>query len=524
MNLRRVFSPIPWLLALAPLACSAAGTTEDQSEDPLTSVTARSRELKFQGYVYVRRGASDYEILGAVRAETQTAFGALRTAQVGVNSRELKDVDPTTFVKEDVDVVDTDATGSATPTPMTRVRYVYTDNAVVPVEMARRSALSVAVMSPSYKSQTSRILGECTANDSEAQEFQGSIWYVFDPSLSGCKTAMTKEQQAIDTASKKLTDATKQVSKLEANRLYLPITVALGADKTNKGISYPEYDKLFTGGVQKGHLVVGMVSGFIDHGAHNDYTDSGYSEWLEQLREAFRGHDFKLVKSEPAEDLSTYTVNGKSIASKGFDDILTWELDGGSFPSGVDYPGEQDLRRQAGDKIIRHWLTFETKVNVSIGGAAPQPLAIDILTYFGAEEDPTPHKRGIKNSDVFIYNGHSYIGYGPLDPSNFSSSDFPSSYQILFMDGCVSYNYYEKDYFPLHSGGTKTLELVTNGLEAPAYHSGYALGRFTAMLLDGTQHSYLDLLRAAEATDPLRVVDGEVDNTYDPSKTPITLE
>src|SRR6185369_9324902 len=134
------------------------------------------------------------------------------------------------------------------------------------------------------------------------------------------------------------------------------------------------------------------------------------------------------------------------------------------------------------------------------------------------EGDSTPHKRGIKTSDVFIYNGHSYIGYGPLDPSRFSASDFPSSYQILFIDGCVSYNYYEADYFPLKEGGTKNLELITNGLEAPAYHSGYALGRFVNLLTGGSQASYKNLLAAAEETDPLRVVDGEVDNTYKPSK------
>src|SRR4029078_6802195 len=135
-----------------------------------------------------------------------------------------------------------------------------------------------------------------------------------------------------------------------------------------------------------------------------------------------------------------------------------------------------------GKKVIRHWISLEAKEKVKIGAKAAKDFTVKIQTYFGAEGDSTPHKRGIKTSDVFIYNGHSYIGYGPLDPSRFSASDFPSSYQILFIDGCVSYNYYEKDYFPLKDGGTKNLELITNGLEAPAYHSGYALGRFINLL------------------------------------------
>lgn len=60
-------------------------------------------------------------------------------------------------------------------------------------------------------------------------------------------------------------------------------------------------------------------------------------------------------------------------------------------------------------------------------------------------------------------------------------------------------------------------------MEAPAWQSGYALGKFLARLTDGTQASYRDLLKAASATDPLRVVDGEVDNAYSPSKTPVVV-
>jgi hypothetical protein len=516
-------------LAVSAAACSAQATdsADDQSEDELTSVTARSRYLKFDAYVYVRRGASDQEILSAVRTQTQTAFGALRTAEVGVNSRELKEVSPKTFVKTDVTVIDTKKAGDV-GTPMTRVKYRYTDNAVVPVSMARRSGLGIAVMSPSYKNQTSRILTECTDNDSEAREFQSAIWYVFNPSLAGCKSVMTKEQQAIDTETAKLTNKTTQVSKLDVERLYLPVTVSLGADKTNKGQSYPEYDRLWAGGVQKGAIVIGMASGFIDH-QNDDNTDSGYGEWMDQLKAAMgsrgvsdgRTPGFKLVKSEPAEDLSTFTVGAKKLTGLGFQDILAMETDG-RFPAGVEYAQQADLKKQVGQKLIGHWLTFEASVNVKVGTAAEAPAKVVIQTYFGHTESDV-HKKLIKTSDVYIYNGHSQIGYGPLDPSNFSSSDFPASYQILFIDGCVSYNYYEKDYIPLKSGGTKNLDLITNGLEASAYHSGYAVGSLVSLLLDGTQHSYMDLLGAAEATDNLRVVDGELDNKYVPSATPIVV-
>ncbi len=514
-----------WVMALG-LACSAAvlGCSVDSEtgadEDDLTSLSARSRSMQFDGYVYVSADAADYEILDAVRTQTQSAFGALRNAQIGVNNRELKAVDAKTFVKTKVTMIDP-STGAGTP--MLRVRYRYTDNAVVPVSMATRSAIGLAVMSPDYRNQTNRILTECTANDSEAQEFSGSIWYVFDPSLSQCHDAMSAEQKAIDAQNAKLTDPKNQVSQAEVSRLYIPTTVKLGPDKTNKGNSYPEYDRLFSGGVAQGKLVISMVNGFIDHGEHQDYSDSGYREWMTELREAFKGRSFKVAKVEPQEDLTSFTVNGKKVSAKGFDDLIAWELDG-TVPAGLSYSDSTALRKAVGDKLIQHWLTFDAPVKITIGSAAAKPFTFEIFTYFGSDGDATPHKRAIKNSDVFLYNGHSYIGYGPLDPSNFSSSDFPSSYQILFIDGCVSYNYYEKDYIPLKSGGTKNLDLITNGLEAPSWHSGYALGRFVSRMLDGTQPSYLKLLDAAQDTDSLRVVDGEVDNKYSPSKVAIKVQ
>ena len=522
MSLRKLvpFAALAFLATAAGCAADVGDVDSDEAE--LQSLSARSRTLQFDGYVYVDATASDSSILQAVRSQTQTAFGALRTAQIGVNSRELKDVDTKTFVKTKVTVIDTSKANDP-GTAMLKVKYTYTDNAVVPKEMSRRTSLSSAVMSGHYGYQTQRILKECTANDSEAQEFSSSIWYVFEPGLSSCKTAMTTEQKAIDADKAKLKDPRTQVSKSEVDRLYLRTTVKLGADKTNKGKSYPEYDRLYTGGVQKGKVVVGLVNGLIDHGNADETSDSGLDEFADELREGFKGHAFKLVKSEPAQDFTTVTVNGKSYKYDGIQDWLAWK-DGSGFPAGLtSYTDQQAAIKAVSQKIIRTWLTFDAPVTVQIGTAAAQSFTLEIQAYFGSSEDETPHKRAIKTSDVFLYNGHSYIGYGPLDPSNFSASDFPSSYQIIFVDGCVSYNYYEKDYLPLKSGGTKNLELITNGLEAPAWHSGYALGKFISRMFDGTQASYLDLLTAANATDSLRVVDGEIDNKYSPSATPIKL-
>ena len=43
-------------------------------------------------------------------------------------------------------------------------------------------------------------------------------------------------------------------------------------------------------------------------------------------------------------------------------------------------------------------------------------------------------------------------------------------------------------------------------------------------MIDGSWSSYSTLLTAASQTDSLRVVDGELDNAFNPKKTPITLK
>src|SRR5436190_20770824 len=102
--------PLLALLSVSALtmACTASDSDEGAQgdEEDLTSLTARQRKLQFAGYVYVDANADDNTIASAVKQQTQSAFGALRTAKVGVNSRELKDIDKSTFLKTPVDVVD----------------------------------------------------------------------------------------------------------------------------------------------------------------------------------------------------------------------------------------------------------------------------------------------------------------------------------------------------------------------------------------------------------------------------------
>jgi hypothetical protein len=527
LTLLRSLAILPLFSALAvlPTGCAAedAGTADD--EEDLTSITARSRTLSFEGIVYVEVGASDGVILAAAQQQTRTAFGAFREADIAVNNRELKAIDTKTFKKRAITVVDTDAVADA-GRPLLEVRYTYTDDAVVAPSYARRSTTNSALLSERQVAERERVLTECTANDSDARSFP--LWYGFNPGLSKCETAMKKEDALVRADRIKLgAGAENKITKSEANRLYFPITVKLGADKTAKGNTYPEYDRLYTGGITPNTLSVGLVYGMIDHHTPEGgpQEDSGYGEWVDNLNELFKVRDFNFVSIDAPEGIESATLaSGKKVTGLTLPKILGWHNGDNVGLEGLSSSEESELKKIMGQRVYRHWITLESKAKVKIGSAAEKDFTYKIITYFGAESEEAPHRFGIKNSDVYIYNGHSYIGSGPLDPTRYTAADFPKSYQIFFIDGCVSYNYYHKGYIPLKEGGTKNLDLITNGLESPSWRSGYATGRLVATMINGKGASYKEMLAVSSDTDRLRVVDGELDNKWRPTKTPIVVK
>ncbi|MFT3766583.1 MAG: hypothetical protein QM820_13880 [Minicystis sp.] len=529
-------SALALLLVAAGTSVGCAGedaTTGD--EDDLTSTTARERGLSIEGYVYVKATASDSQILAAVRKQNKSGFGALREADISANNRELSEIDAKSFAKEPVTIVDP-KNPSAPGTPALRVRYKYTDCALVPISMARRSAFNMALLQGNYDLQTKRILTECTGNTAHDKEFESAIWYVFNPSLPQCKEAISKEQQTIDDARKGLTDPGKQIVAEEMNRLYLPVTARLEATSTSTKKTYPEYDRLWSGGVQPGKVVISIVGGVMADWAAGEtpsiLEDMGYTAFFEQMREITKARpNLELVSAEGV-DLTTFTVGTKTVKGATWADLSSWELGKTGYPSNITSSADRlALRKAVADKIYKHWLRFEAPFSVKIGKDAAKDVTVVINTYYGAETDETPHRRAINTSDVVIYNGHSYIGSGPLDPIRYDSSDFPGTYQLFFFNSCVSFNYYEKDFFKMKPGGEDNLDMVTNGLESWLSGSGAAMGKFVGALLNGKQISYKDILDATAkgapgydvGQDPLRVVDGELGNKYKPSTTPIVV-
>jgi hypothetical protein len=521
---RSVLGPLALSLALAAstgaIGCAAEA---DNGDDDLTSNTARARSLSFEGVVYVSPQASDSEIVSAAQQQTRTAFGAFREADIAVNTRELRAVDPTTLKRRPITMVDTGVANDP-GRPMLEVRYTYKDDAIVAPSYANRSTTDSALLGARQFQETDRVFRECTSNSEHDRGFQ--LWYVFNPNLSSCQDAMKAEDTKIRADRAKLgANAEAKLTKSEVERLYFPITVQLGADKTNKGKSYPEYDRLYAGGVEPGKMVISLVYGLIDHKAPagGPQEDSGYREWVDNLVELMKVRKFETVSIDSGESTeSAKLASGKVVNGLSLEKIMSWRKGSRAGLDGLSESEVTELKKIMGQRFYKHWITLEAKAKVSIAGGAEKDFTYKVITYFGSESEEAPHKFAIKNSDVYVYNGHSYIGSGPLDPSRFTATDFPKSYQILFVDGCVSYNYYHKGYIPLKEGGTKNLDLITNGLETPSWRSGYASGALVRKLIDGSGASYQELLTVANDTDRMRVVDGELDNKWTPA-TPVRV-
>ncbi|HVH45481.1 MAG TPA: hypothetical protein VM925_24175 [Labilithrix sp.] len=521
MRLAYVLNVALSLLSLTALGAGCGDPDAPSTDEDLTSKTARARSITFEGLLYLPANASDSEVQRAVDSQARSAFGPMRTSSLSVATRELKAVRPEAITKRNVNVVAADGT----KTPKTEVRFTYEDQALAGSRHDGASTAPLALLAPGYQSQKERILRECTPNDSHARDFGSSLWYVFEPSLPSCQTAMRAEQATIDAARARLEAPDTDVAEVESSRLYLPITAKLGPDETNKRKAWPEYKRLFSGGVAQDRVVVSIIQGLVAHGLSGSPADDyGYGEYMDLLSELFAVHPkLDVTKVEPAEDLATYVLkSGKTVQNVRIHDIVRW-YQTGRYPETLTSAEHTEIRDLAAKRLYLHWLTLEVPLTVSIGGAAARDMTIEVRGYFGVEQDAAPYRHAVKSSDVFLYSGHSYIGAGPLDPSRFKPADFPSSYQLFFVNGCVSYNYYHGGFVTLKVGGTKNLDLISNGLETPAYNSGSSTGRLVARLLDGSNASYEDLLVAARATDKLRVVDGELDNEFSPESDAIKL-
>ena len=499
--------------------------------DRLTGVTSEERPIHFQGYVYVPVDAGDDAIKVAIAREVKTAIGALRQPKVSINDRASRsNLDPSKWTRKVVTVVD--PTHAAPDGKLLRVTFPYDDRAVVTHDLAARSTVDFVVLQGDYGAHADPLKTDCS---DDATTDTDSLWYHYAPQASACQRRVQDELSAIAAENHALSGAPDVIGPREAQRWFLPLTAKLDAPKLPGKAYSPEYDRLFGVGTDRSQVVVYAFFGVDTDETNPD--DLLAQEAAKFLRTMLRAQpNFRPVSTNPFAMLLDVYVDGKRLDGVTYDRMLGWIIDKSGYPTevGTDAKKIDDLRRQALGKLTERWIYWDLPVSVN-----GKTTTIEVRTFYGYEDgspDARQHAQwryleAFWYGDVFLYNGHSHFGHGPLEPTLYGAQNFNDRYQIMLVNSCISFNYYHQDFFEMKPGGSKNLDMVVNGLPSYVLDGGVATARFLDGLISGKQPTYTDLLDSMRLDfswgergyDPMRVADGELDNVFSQSTTPLTV-
>lgn len=526
-------------LVLLPLACSSSNESDvtTASDNHLTGANSTQRGFHFQSYVYVPTTASDQDIQTAIARQVKSGIGALRTPEVSMNDRDAQhNLDPSKWKRQTLTVVDP-SNASFVPYSIEKVTFSYDDVAVVTNSLASTNAVSFTMLAGDYSSYAGTLIQKCSDDTTTDVD---SLWYHYTPQMTSCASLVTSELSAIGSETSAIHDSSK-VGPHEVGRWFMPVTAQLDAPEL-PGKSYsPEYDRLYGMGTDKSKVIVYAFFG-VDTDESNPDDILG-QEAVKFLRTMLKAQpNFRPTFTNPGTMLEDVYVGGQKVPNVTYDAMFSWILDQRGYPAmvGSDAGKIGELRKAAMSAFTERWIYWDLPVTVSDAAHGSKDVTIEVRTFYGYE-DGTPDARqhaqwryleAFWYGDVFLYNGHSHFGHGPLEPFLYGPQNFNDRYQIMLVDSCISYNYYHEDFFAMKPGGSKNLDMVLNGLPAYVNDMGVATANFLDGLIDGRQHTYLDLLKGMEIDepwgennyDPMRVVDGELDNAFAQTSTPITVK
>ena len=546
-------SRVPFALSFAlsfGLACSAAlgaaGCTSPAANDDgaesgdsqLTGVTSAERGIHFQSYVYVPVDANDDAIRVAIARQVKTAIGALRLPMVSLNDRAAQsNLDPSTWKRSVLSVVDP-ASPTTTQRQVQRVIFPYDDRAVVTNTLAARSAIDFVMLADDYGQHADPLKQDCTDDPTTDTD---SLWYHYEPQTSACQSRIKTELAKIATEAQSLGAADPaRIGVAEAGRWFMPVTAKLDAPKLPDQAYSPEYDRLFGVGTDKQQLVVYAFFGVdTDEANPDDYLAQEAMKFLRTMLKA--QPNFRPVKTDPAEWLLDVYVDGQKLPGVTYETMFQWIIDKSGYPAAVGSDAQKidALRRQALAKFTERWVYWDLPMTVTDAQGHAKTMTVEVRSFYGYEDgtaDARQHAQwryleAFWYGDVFLYNGHSHFGHGPLEPTLYGPQNFNDRYQVMLVNSCISFNYYHQDFLRMKPGGSKNLDIVVNGLPSYVLDGGIATARLLTGLIDGKQRSYTDLLNGMRLDypwgetqyDPMRVVDGELDNVFSQKKTPLTV-
>ncbi|MDB4967210.1 MAG: hypothetical protein JWN44_2899 [Myxococcales bacterium] len=534
--------PTACLLFVLALAGCSAGVLKDGTaqvrDDDLTSVGGVTKQIDWESFVYVATDADAGVVQQVIARQVKSSLGSLRELGIGISDRgALHNLDPAGWTRELVNVIDA-STGRATG-PVQRVRYHYRDTALVQKSQDPGAAVSFTMLFGDYVSGSAALQPACVDEATDGD----SLWYHFAPRRSACARAITTETATINADLARLPPASPssvgQMPLSDAQRRFVGVRAKL-TPIVAAPVKYPEYDRLWGFGSDRQKVVVYAFVGVESN--ERDSHDLGAIEFqrlLRTLRGQFGGK-LQVTATQPFALLLDFYVDGNKLDGVTFDDVARWMIDGTGYPAAVGSDAQkiEALKQQVIDRFSERWIYWTVPATVTLAGQTRQ-MTVELRTFWGKEDGDADSKQHAEwryleafwHGDVFAYAGHSHFGHGPLEPTNYSGANFPDRYQVMLVNSCLSYNYYDLDFIQMHAGGSRNLDVVMNGL--PAYWNGMgeSTAKYLVALLDGTNKSWSQLLDAMRIDlawgergyEPMRGVNGELDNSFDGSRAPITV-
>jgi hypothetical protein len=462
---------------------------------------------------------------------------------VGLDDRDSSNaLDPAKWTRTPMQVVD--PTGAKPPSAVLRVTYAYESKAVVSDQLSAQSTVDFVMLADDYTRHAQPLIQDCSDGDPTTDA--SSLWYHFQPTDAACQTRMQAEATAIQQEEAALAaagdPAGTTVGPQEAGRWFMPVTAKLDPPTDVPAHDFsPEYDRLYGVGTSKSQLVV-----YAFFGVNADETSADDilgQEWVRFLRAMLHAQpNFRVTHTDPQAMLLDVYVGGQKVANVTYDAMFSWILDQTGYPPevGTDAAKIAELRKNAMQNLTERWIYWDLPVTVTDAAGQARTLTVEVRSFYG-DEASTPdaqqhaewrYLEAFWYGDVFLYDGHSHFGNGPLDPQRYGPQNFDDRYQLMLVNSCLSYNYYHEDFFADKPGGTKNLDMIVNGLPSYVWGGGLATGQLLASLIDGQQHTYRQLLEAMRVDlpwgetgyEPMRVADGELDNAFSQAQTPLTVK
>lgn len=523
------------VLALAVGGCSGGVVgAGGEAGDHLTSVGGNTRRIEWDSFVYVAPDAEVATIQAAIARQVKSSLGALRERGIGISDRAAQhNLDPAGWTREPLDVVDG---GGQAAAQILRVRYHYSDTALVDKAEDPGAAFDFTMLFGDYVAGAAALQPACVDEATDAD----SIWYHFSPGQSACRKLIAQENGAIDADLAKLPPGARPaIPASDAARRFVTVRAKL-TPIAAAPTKYPEYDRLWGFGSDRQKLIVYAFVG-VESNEHDPH-DLGaveYQRLLRTLRARFPS--LRVTYTQPFAMLLDFTVDGQKLDGVTWDDVADWMIDDRGYPAAVGGDAQKiaALKAQVIANFSERWIYWDMPATVTMNGQTRR-MTVELRTFWGVEDDGTPETKqravwryleAFWYGDVFAYAGHSHFGHGPLEPTNYGAGNFPDRYQVMLVNSCLSYNYYDLDFIAMHPEGSRDLEVVMNGLPAWWNGMGESTAKYLIGLLDGSGKSWaqiLDGMRIDEpwgerGYEPMRGVNGELDNVYDAEAAPITV-